>query len=194
MVNLFIISMSRIGKKPINIPSSVEVSLEENKLKAKGPKGEDFFVFSGGFNTELFNIDLKDNLLFVTPKSNGKDISVKWGTLRSRINNLIKGVEKGFSKQLEIVGVGYQASVDGRNLNLKLGYNHSIVLPITEGLEIKVEKNIITVSGMSKEKVGQFAALIKSKRPVEPYKGKGVHYVGEKILRKAGKKVTSGSE
>jgi large subunit ribosomal protein L6 len=186
--------MSRIGKKPIIIPSSVEVNLEEDKLKAKGPKGEDFCIFSDGFNIKRFNIELKDNLLFVIPKSNEKDVSVKWGTLRSRINNLIEGVEKGFSKQLEIVGVGYQASVDGNNLNLKLGYNHPIVLPITEGLEIKVEKNIITVSGMSKEKVGQFSALIKSKRPVEPYKGKGVHYVGERILRKAGKKVTGGSE
>jgi len=181
--------MSRIGKKPINIPSSVDINLEGNILKAKGPKGEGSVVFA-----DDFNIELKDNLLFINPKKDDKDISIRWGTLRSNINNLVEGVEKGFSKQLEINGVGYQANVDGKNLSLKLGYNHPIILPIIEGLEVKVEKNIVTVSGMSKEEVGQFAALIKSQRPVEPYKGKGVRYVGEKVLRKAGKKVTGGSE
>lgn len=181
--------MSRIGKKIIIIPFSVTVVLEGDKLKAKGPKGEDFFVITDGFN-----IELKENSLAVIPKGSKKDTFIKWGTLRSRINNLIEGAEKGFTKQLEIIGVGYQANVEGKNLNLKLGYNHPIVVPITEGLEVKVEKNIVTISGMSKEKVGQFAASVKSKRPVEPYKGKGVHYVGEKILRKAGKKVTGSAE
>jgi len=181
--------MSRIGKKSIIIPSSVSVSLEGKKIKIKGPRGEDFINLS-----DDFNIEIKENIITVIPFKYYKDTSIKWGTLRSKINNLIKGIEKGFSKQLEINGVGYQANVEGNNLNLKLGYNHPIILPITEGLEVKVEKNIVTVSGVSKDKVGQFAALIKSQRPVEPYKGKGIRYVGEKVLRKAGKKVTGGTE
>lgn len=177
--------MSRIGKKSIIIPSSVSVSLEGQKIKAKGPKGEDSLIVTDGFNVEL-----KDNAIRVFPAQNNKESFVKWGTLRSKINNLIEGVEKGFIKQLEINGVGYQANVEGKNLNLKLGYNHPVIVSIEEGLEVKVEKNIITISGISKEKVNQFAALVKSKRPVEPYKGKGIYYVGETILRKAGKKVS----
>ena len=180
--------MSRIGKKEINIPDSVEMILEENKLKAKGPKGEDFLIVKDGFK-----IDIKDNTLSVIPipDKQKKDTSAQWGTLRALINNLVAGVEKGFEKQLEIQGVGYKAAIDGSDLNLKLGHSHPIILSIPEGLDVKVEKNIITISGISKERVGQFAALIKFKRPVEPYKGKGVRYVGEKVLRKAGKKVAS---
>jgi len=180
--------MSRIGKKEINIPDSVEVTLEGNKLKTKGPKGEDFLIVKDGFK-----IDIKDNILSVIPiaEKQKKDTSAQWGTLRALINNLIIGVEKGFEKQLEIQGVGYKAELDGSNLNLKLGHSHPIILSIPEGLDVKVEKNIITINGISKEKVGQFAALIKFKRPVEPYKGKGVRYVGEKVLRKAGKKVAT---
>jgi len=146
-----------------------------------------------GIKKPVLKIDIKDNVLFVIPipEKEKKDTSAQWGTLRALINNLIKGVEKGFEKQLEIQGVGYKADLDGSNLNLKLGHSHPIILSIPEGLDVKVEKNIITISGISKEKVGQFAALIKFKRPVEPYKGKGVRYVGEKVLRKAGKKVAS---
>lgn len=176
--------MSRIGKKEINIPDSVEVILEGSKLKAKGPKGEDFLIIKDGFK-----IDIKDNVLSVVPLEQKKDTFAQWGTLRALINNLIIGVDKGFEKQLEINGVGYRADLDGANLNLKLGHSHPIILSVPEGIDIKVEKNIITLNGISKEKVGQFAALIKFQRPVEPYKGKGVRYVGEKVLRKAGKKV-----
>src|SRR5680860_1335206 len=143
--------MSRIGKKEINIPDSVEMILEGNKLKAKGPKGEDLLIVKDGFK-----IDINDNVLLVIPipEKQKKDTSAQWGTLRALINNLI-------------------------------------ILSIPEGLDVKVEKNIITINGISKERVGQFAALIKFKRPVEPYKGKGVRYVGEKVLRKAGKRVAS---
>jgi len=176
--------MSRIGKKEINIPDSVEVILEGNKLKAKGPKGEDFLITKDGFK-----IDIKDNVLSVIPLEQKKDTFAQWGTLRALVNNLIIGVDKGFEKQLEINGVGYRADLDGTNLNLKLGHSHPVILSVPEGIDIKVEKNIITLKGISKEKVGQFAALIKFQRPVEPYKGKGVRYVGEKVLRKAGKKV-----
>lgn len=176
--------MSRIGKKEINIPDSVEVILEGNKLKAKGPKGEDFLITKDGFK-----IDIKDNVLSVISLEQKKDTFAQWGTLRALINNLIIGVDKGFEKQLEINGVGYRADLDGANLNLKLGHSHPIILSVPEGIDIKVEKNIIILNGISKERVGQFAALIKFQRPVEPYKGKGVRYVGEKVLRKAGKKV-----
>ncbi|MDD5760545.1 MAG: 50S ribosomal protein L6 [Candidatus Pacebacteria bacterium] len=177
--------MSRIGKKSIIIPAPVSMSLEGRELKAKGPKGEGSLIVTDGFDVEL-----NDNMLKVVPLRDSKETSVKWGTLRSKINNLIEGAEKGFVKQLEINGVGYQANVEGKNLNLKLGYSHPVIVPIEEGLEVKVEKNIITVSGISKERVNQFAALIKSKRPVEPYRGKGIYYVGEDILRKVGKKVS----
>jgi len=176
--------MSRIGKKEINIPDSVEVVLEENKLKAKSSKGEDFLIIKNGFK-----IDIKDNVLSVIPLEQKKDTFAQWGTLRALINNLIKGVDKGFEKQLEIQGVGYRADIEGINLNLKLGYSHPIILSVPEGIDVKVEKNIITINGISKGKVGQFAALIKFQRPVEPYKGKGIRYVGEKVLRKAGKRV-----
>jgi len=181
--------MSRIGKKQINIPNSVEVSTKGSEFKAKGPKGENFLIIKNGFK-----IDIKDNILFVVPQERKKDTSAQWGTLRALINNLIKGVEEGFAKQLEVNGVGYRADLEGSNLNLKLGYSHPIILSIPEGLDVKVEKNIITINGISKEKVGQFAALIKSQRPVEPYKGKGIRYVGEKVLRKAGKRVTDAAE
>lgn len=176
--------MSRIGKKEINIPVSVEVTLEGDKFKAKGPKGEDFLIIKNGFK-----IDIKENVLLVVPLEKKKDYFAQWGTLRALINNIIIGVKDGFEKQLEINGVGYRADIEGSNLNLKLGYSHPIVLSVPEGLDVKIEKNIITINGISKEQVGQFAALIKFQRPVEPYKGKGIHYVGEKILRKAGKRV-----
>jgi len=181
--------MSRIGKKQIKIPDSVEVILEGNKLKAKGPKGEDFLIVKQGFK-----IDIKDNILSVAPQEQKKDTSAQWGTMRALINNLIKGVEEGFEKRLEINGVGYRADLEGNNLNLKLGYSHPVIIPVPEDLEVKIEKNIIIINGISKEGVGQFAALIKFQRPVEPYKGKGVRYVGEKVLRKAGKRVAGTTE
>lgn len=181
--------MSRIGKKPIIVPETVSLNLENNEIRAKGPKGEDSISLNGDFNTEI-----KENMVYITPIKQQKDTAIRWGTLRSRIDNLITGVEEGFTKQLEINGVGYQANIEGKDLNLKLGYSHPIIIPLPEDLEVKVEKNIITVSGISKERVGQLAALIKSKRPVEPYKGKGIHYVGERILRKAGKKVVGSGE
>ncbi len=179
--------MSRIGKKPIIIPEKVNITLEDNVLKAKGPKGEDSLkVFDG------FEIKIENNLLRVVPKARTKKEKktfALWGTLRALINNLIKGVNEGFSKQLEINGLGYKAEKDGDKLILKVGYSHPVILDIPQGIEISIEKNIITVSGISKEKVGQFAALIKKQKPVEPYQGKGIKYVGEYVRRKMGKKV-----
>lgn len=181
--------MSRIGKKEIIIPDLVEVTLEGNKLKAKGPKGEDFLIVN-----KKFKINIKDKILSVKPLTKEKDTAIEWGTLRSLIYNLIKGVKVGFVKQLEINGVGYRAQIEGNNLNLKLGYSHPLLLPIPEGVNVEIEKNIITVSGVSKEKVGQFSALIKKQRPVEPYKGKGIYYKDEYIIRKQGKRVTGSTE
>lgn len=178
--------MSRIGKKEINIPDAVKVSLDGKQIKATGPQGEGSLIIKEGFD-----LNLQDNVLSVQPRkqNQSKDYFAQWGTTRALINNLITGVAEGFEKKLEINGVGYRADVEGANLNLKLGYSHPVILPIPEGISVATEKNIIVVSGVSKEKVGHFAALIKFQRPVEPYKGKGIHYVGERVLRKAGKRV-----
>ncbi|MDD2677873.1 MAG: 50S ribosomal protein L6 [Candidatus Paceibacterota bacterium] len=176
--------MSRLGKKAIIIPPSIELHLEDDFIKVKGPKGEESFELPDNFKVEF-----KDGLLSVVPIKKTKNISVLWGTVRALINNIIQGVDKGFERKLEIKGVGYRADVEAKNLVLKLGYSHPVIIPIPEGIEVKVEKNIISVYGINKEKVGQFAAIIKSKKPVEPYKGRGIHYVGEEIRRKEGKKV-----
>ncbi|MCD6568620.1 50S ribosomal protein L6 [bacterium] len=176
--------MSRLGKKPIIIPEEVELHIEDGIVRVKGPKGEQELEVPPDFE-----ISVKGNQVSVTPKVFNKFTRKMWGTLRSLLNNLIIGVKDGFVKKLEINGVGYKASVEGKNLILKIGYINPVTLPVPEGLEVSVEKNIITVSGLSKEKVGQFAAVIRSQRPVEPYKGKGIKYVDEEVRRKAGKKL-----
>lgn len=179
--------MSRIGKKPILIPESIKIKIEGNELIAEGPKGKNSVKI-----TEGFKIELENNKLKVIPKRDkrkNKNLSALWGTQRALINNLIQGVLSGFSKQLEINGLGYKAEKEGNNLILKVGYSHPVVLKIPEDIQVEIEKNIITVSGISKEKVGQFAALIRKQKPVEPYQGKGIKYVGEYVRRKIGKKV-----
>lgn len=176
--------MSRIGKKPILIPEGVEVEQEGNLLKAKGPLGEDSVQIPSNFKIEIDN-----NQVRVIPLKKERDTSMFWGTTRSLVNNCLEGVKNGFSKELELEGVGYRVTIEGKNLVLKIGYINPVYLPIPEGLEVKVEKNTILVKGISKEKVGQFASRIKLQKPVEPYKGKGIHYKGEQIRRKAGKKL-----
>ncbi|MGC8880673.1 MAG: 50S ribosomal protein L6 [Minisyncoccia bacterium] len=180
--------MSRIGKKPIEIPSGVEVKMVNHTFVARGPKGELSLNIS-----PYFLIEIKDNLVYVKPVVEQKNTNKLWGTTRALINNLIKGVSVGFSKQLEINGVGYRVSVEGNKLSLKVGYINPIEIEIPRELNVTVDKNIITITGISKELVGSFAAKIRKVRPVEPYKGKGIQYVGEKIRRKAGKKVASTS-
>ena len=177
--------MSKIGKKPIEIPEGVQVSLVENLLKVKGPKGE-------------LGLDLHSK---VQIKQDNKVISVTvkdredrrqralWGTFRSLVRNMITGVTAGFEKKLEITGVGYKASVAGTKLVLNLGYSHPIEIEIPKGLEVKVEQNTINIAGADRQAVGEFAALIRSQRKPEPYKGKGIKYQGEVIRRKAGKVV-----
>jgi large subunit ribosomal protein L6 len=188
--------MSRIGKKPIEIPSGVEVKIEGNKVTVKGPKGE----ISKEFRPEI-GFEIKEGKIFVFPKEDKKKkkfaggkakiIKSLWGTYRQLIFNMIEGVVKEYEKKLEIEGLGYRASMEGENLVLRVGYSHPVIVKPPEGIKISVEKNIITVSGIDKELVGQVAANIKKIKPAEPYKGKGIKYLGEKIRRKVGKKATA---
>lgn len=182
--------MSRIGKQPINIPDGVEVKQDQDKIIVKGPKGE----LSQDLHRSVV-IDQKDNQLTVTVKNpEEKKQKSLWGLFRQLISNMVDGVTEGFSKQLEINGVGYKAVVSGQILNLNLGYSHPIDYKIPAGIDITVDKNIITVSGISKQLVGQTAAEIRALRKPEPYKGKGIRYTDEIIRRKVGKAAAKGVE
>jgi large subunit ribosomal protein L6 len=176
--------MSRIGKKPIEIPTGVEVKIEGQKVTVKGVKGE----LIREFRPEV-KIEMKDNVILTSISSDEKLSRALWGLTRMLLFNMVKGVSEGFQKQLEIQGVGYRAELAGNVLNLNMGFSHPVNLPIPEGLTALVEKNIITISGINKEDVGQFAANIRKVRKPEPYKGKGIRYVGEYVRRKVGKKV-----
>lgn len=183
--------MSRIGKQPINIPTGVDITIEEshNVLKAKGPKGELQKRFS-----ELLKIEKTEeggNKIIVTPKHESRHARMLWGLTRSLVFNMVKGVSEGFEKKLQIEGVGYRASVEKDKITLNLGFSHPIEIQAPEKIEFKVEKNIVTISGIDKEVVGQVAADIRSWRKPEPYKGKGIRYVGEIVRRKAGKKAVA---
>jgi large subunit ribosomal protein L6 len=171
--------MSRLARNPINIPDGVKVSLSNNVINFEGKLGKSSTVIPNGIN-----VDLKDNLLQFTG-----DNKAMLGTVYANVKNEIIGNSKGFEKKLELVGTGYKANVSGKTLVLSLGYSHDINFKIPEGISIAVEKNtLVTVTGTSKQLVGQTAAEIKSYRKPEPYKGKGVRYEGEKIYRKEGKK------
>ncbi len=174
--------MSRIGKRPVEIPSGIEVSVDGTALVAKKGKIEKRLETYG-----RVNIELNDKEVVFHRKDDSKQSSAFWGTYRALFNNIMIGLDKGFSKSLEINGVGYRANVNGKTLELQLGFSHPINYEIPEGIDIKVEKNIITVSGTDKQAVGQVAAEIRGFRPPEPYKGKGVKYTDEVIIRKAGK-------
>lgn len=178
--------MSRIGKKEIIIPDNVTITLEGNTIKAKGPKGEASFSFP-----DVVQVKIENNKISVIPIKETKQTEALWGTTRAHINNLIIGVTNGFQKDLELEGVGYRVSVEGNQVVLKVGFINLIKLDIPQGIQVNIDKNLISVSGISKEQVGQFAAKIKAVKPVEPYKGKGIHYKGEKIRRKAGKKIAT---
>ncbi len=176
--------MSRVGMNPVSVPEGVNVTIADGAITAKGKLGE----LSYGF-TEDVDVAMKDGLITVTPKSESKQALAMWGTIRSQISNLVNGVAEGFSVDLEINGVGYRAAVQGKSLVLQLGYSHNIDFPIPEGITIKCAKPTeLTVSGADKQQVGQVAANIRSFRKPEPYKGKGIKYVDEYILRKEGKK------
>lgn len=188
--------MSRIGKQQIIIPPGVEVDIEttQNVLRVRGSKGELQKRFS-----ELLNIEKIDNppgKIIVTPKNKSNKLAKRlWGLTRTLIFNMIKGVSEGFDKKLQIEGVGYRASVEGgKKIVLNLGFSHPVLVEAPSSIEFKVEKNIITVSGIDKETVGQVAADIRAFRKPEPYKGKGIRYVGEVVRRKAGKKAVASSK
>ena len=176
--------MSRVGKKPVAVPKGVTAKVEGQTVAMKGAKGELTFVAP-----DEVAIALEDNAIRVDPRSQSKRARAMWGTARARINSLVIGVTQGFSKTLEITGVGYKAAVVGKNLQLSLGYSHDISFPIPAGVTIATPKPTeVTIAGNDKRQVGQVAAEIRGLRPPEPYKGKGVKYAGEFIFRKEGKK------
>ena len=175
--------MSRIGKKPIEIPSGVEVKIEGNVITAKGPKGTESITFR-----EEVKVSVADNHIIVEPNSDDRKTNALHGLYRTLIANAIHGVSQGFEKKLEIVGVGYRANMEGSNLNMALGYSHPVLIVPPAGVTLSVEANTkFSVKGSNKQTVGDVAAFIRSKRPPEVYKGKGVKYEGEHIRRKAGK-------
>lgn len=181
--------MSRIGKKPIAVPSNVKVSLDNSTrtITAEGPKGKLSYVFRPEV-TVTWN-EGENEIVCSIPehKMSSRKMRAFWGTVRSRIANLIYGVTEGFSRQLEIHGVGWNAQAQGNSLRLNIGYCHPVDITPPEGVEFKIEGNTITVSGFDKHQVGQFAANIRATRPPEPYKGKGIRYVDEYVIRKQGK-------
>jgi large subunit ribosomal protein L6 len=176
--------MSRIGKRPVTIPSGVTAAVDGQTVKMKGPKGQLQFVVH-----DDVEVKLDKNVVTVNPRVETNRARALYGTARAQIANLVEGVTKGFEKKLEITGVGYRAAMQGKNLQLALGYSHDVVYAIPEGIQIAVPKPTeITITGSDIQRVGQVAAEIRAYRPPEPYKGKGVKYVGEFIFRKEGKK------
>ena len=176
--------MSRIGKKPVAIPSGVTAEIGDGTLSVKGPKG----TLSMGLS-ELVSYKLEDGSISVEPANDGKAARSHWGMQRTLVANLVEGVTQGFTKVLEITGVGYRAQAQGKKLKLQLGFSHDVELDVPEGLEVKTpDQTTIEISGIDKQSVGQFAAEIRRWRKPEPYKGKGIKYRGEYVFRKEGKK------
>ncbi|ALE16823.1 LSU ribosomal protein L6p (L9e) [Altererythrobacter epoxidivorans] len=176
--------MSRIGKKPVAIPSGVTANIEEGKLTVKGPKG----TLSMGLS-DLIDYKVEGEEIQVKPANDTKQARAYWGMQRTLVSNLVEGVTEGFTKVLEITGVGYRASSQGKTLKLQLGYSHDVDLAVPEGLEVKTpDQTTVEISGIDKQAVGQFAAEVRRWRKPEPYKGKGIKYRGEYIFRKEGKK------
>jgi len=173
--------MSRVGKKPIDILEGVKAVLADEVLTVSGPKGE----LKKEINKDV-KVEIKDGKIFVS-----SDMGNLWGLYRALISNMVEGVSKGFEKKLEIEGVGFKAAVEGENLILNLGFSNPVKIKKPNGIDFKVEKNVITVSGVDKELVGETSAFIRRQKKAEPYKGKGIKYQGEKIRRKEGKKVVA---
>ncbi|MET0536730.1 MAG: 50S ribosomal protein L6 [Xanthobacteraceae bacterium] len=176
--------MSRVGKKPVAVPAGVSASIEGQLVKVKGPKGSLVLPLHADVSAKL-----EGNEIRVDPRFETKRARAMWGTYRSLLANVMTGVTKGFERKLEITGVGYRAAVQGKNLQVQVGYSHDIVYPIPEGITISTPRPTeIVVSGIDGQKVGHVAAQIRAFRKPEPYKGKGVKYAGEYIFRKEGKK------
>ena len=176
--------MSRIGKKPVPVPKGVETKVDGQTVSVKGPKGQAEFVVN-----ELCLVEIGEDGVQVSPKNKSKEARSMWGMSRTMIANAFEGVSDGFTRRLELVGVGYRAQMKGKDLSLALGHSHDITFTPPQGIDIKVTKPTeIEISGTDKQAVGQTAAKIRGFRPPEPYKGKGVKYEGEYIFRKEGKK------
>jgi large subunit ribosomal protein L6 len=176
--------MSRVGKNPVTLPQGVTVDVAGGVATVKGKLGTLKLPI-----TKQVDVSVKDGKVWVKPLVEDTQSRVLWGTTRANLRNMVEGVSKGYSKALEINGVGYRAAVQGKNLQLQMGYSHDVLYPIPEGITIKCEKpTAVLISGFDKQKVGQVAAEIRAVRPPEPYKGKGIKYDTETILRKEGKK------
>jgi len=176
--------MSRVGKYPVDVPAGVTVNLAGRILSAKGKLGSLSLTL-----TDLVDAKVEDNKVSVTPRSNAAQNRMMWGTTRSLVASMVKGVSEGFTKTMEITGTGFRAAVQGKNLVINLGFSHDVVYPVPEGITITTPRpTAITITGVDKRLVGQVAAEIRAYRPPEPYKGKGVKYEGEQIRRKEGKK------
>ncbi len=175
--------MSRVGKKPIKIPEGVAVDIKEEKVFVKGPKGELF--------VDIFpEVEVKEESgeILVLEKKKSKKSRAFWGTARALIANMIEGVTEGYTKELQIKGIGYRAEMQGEDLLLKVGFSHPVKIKKVEGVDFSVKKDIVAVSGIKKDLVGRVAAEIRKVRPPEPYKGKGIRYKDEKVVIKEGKK------
>jgi large subunit ribosomal protein L6 len=174
--------MSRIGKQPVKIPSGVTATIGAEEITINGPKGT-----LSQFTMPNIKVEQVNDELIVSRANEEKMSKSKHGLMRSLLSNMVDGVTNGFAKKLEINGVGYRAALQGQSLKLNVGYSHDVIYPIPEGILIAVDQNIITVSGISKQQVGQVAAEIRATRKPEPYKGKGIKYDDERIIRKSGK-------
>jgi len=175
--------MSRIGKQPIAIPDGTEVSLKDGIFSVKGPKG----TLSRKFRSEI-KIEIKDKEVILSPALKSNLAKALWGTYASHISNMIMGVNTLFEKKLIVEGIGFKSNVEGSKLTMNLGFSHPVEIQIPESLTVVSEKNLITITGINKEEVGAFAAMVRSKKKPEPYKGKGIRYENEVIRRKQGKK------
>ena len=175
--------MSRLGKTPIALPSGVTATKDGNTVTVKGPKG----TLTRDF-TDVVAIAIENNEITTTPTNEERLTMSLWGTYASHLRNMVVGVTEGFKKQLELQGVGFRWAVAGNALEMQLGFSHPVKMDIPEGVEVVIEKNIMTITGINKEVVGAFAADIRAKKKPEPYKGKGIRYVGEEVRRKQGKK------
>lgn len=178
--------MSKIGKQPIVIPANVEAKIDGDFIIVKGPKGE--------LKKEILKeikAEIKNGRIIVSPVRITKKTNAFWGLMRALIFNMVKGVNEGFEKKLQIEGVGYKALLKDRKLVLSLGFSHPVEIEAPDGITFQVEKNIIAVSGIDKQAVGLIAAIIRAQKKPEPYKGKGIRYVGEVVRRKAGKKAVT---
>lgn len=175
--------MSRLGKNPIEIPAGVTVTVSKDTVTVKGPKGE----LVKTFRPEIL-VEVKENTIVLTPQKDNVFVRSLWGTVGSHVRNMMEGVMKGYEKKLILEGVGYKSNVAGKSLDLALGFSHPVKVAIPEGLVVTADKNLISISGIDKELVGQFSAHVRSLKKPEPYKGKGFRYDTETIRRKQGKK------